>query len=71
MKKKLIFKQIIRDFHLSSNFNLKPRELQLPLNTNKIITLIGVRRSGKSSILYETINRLTKKVSKESIIYKL
>ena len=69
MKKKLILKQIIRDFHLSSNFDVKPRELQLPLNTNKIITLIGVRRSGKSSILYETINRLTKNVSKDNIVY--
>ncbi len=60
MKKKEQLKQIIRDFHLSKNFDVKPRALQLPIDTNKIITLVGMRRCGKTSILYDTINRLSK-----------
>ncbi|MBA1437597.1 MAG: ATP-binding protein [Epsilonproteobacteria bacterium] len=69
MKKKEQLKQIIRDFHLSKNFDVKPRDLQPPLDTKKIITLIGVRRSGKSSILYEMINKLSTIVDKTSILF--
>ena len=35
-----------------------PRTLQLPLDTTKVITLIGIRRTGKTYILYETMRRL-------------
>ena len=59
MKKKEQIKQIIRDFHINNNFDVKPRNLQPPINTKKIITLIGVRRCGKTSILYDMINKLS------------
>ncbi len=67
MKKKI--KQIIRDFHLKEPFRVHGRELQLPIDTHKIITLMGVRRCGKTSILYDTINRLTQSVPKEKILF--
>jgi predicted AAA+ superfamily ATPase len=67
MKKKI--KQIIRDFHRQKPFKVKKRELQLPINTQKIITLMGVRRCGKTSILYDTINRLTQTIPKEQILF--
>ena len=35
-----------------------PRSLELPLNTTKITTLVGIRRSGKTYILYDTMRRL-------------
>jgi len=35
-----------------------PRALELPLNTNKITTLVGIRRSGKTYILYDIMRRL-------------
>ena len=69
MKKKEQLKLIIRDFHLSENFDVKPRDLQPPLDTKKIITLIGVRRCGKTSILYEMINKLSVNVEKTSILF--
>ncbi len=69
MKKKEQLKQIIRDFHLSENFDVKPRNLQPPVDTKKIITLIGVRRCGKTSILYEMINKLSKTIDKTSILF--
>jgi len=69
MKKKEQLKYIIRDFHLSENFDVKPRDLQPPLDTKKIITLIGVRRCGKTSILYEMINRLSVTTDKTSILF--
>ena len=67
MKKKI--KQIIRDFHLQKPFEVYSRELQLPINTHKIVTLMGVRRCGKTSILYETINRLTQTIDKKQILF--
>lgn len=39
-------------------FDVKARELVLPLDAGKIITVPGVRRCGKSSLLAVTVNRL-------------
>lgn len=69
MKKKEQLKQIIRDFHLSADFDVKPRTLQPPSCTKKIITLVGVRRCGKTSILYHMINELCKRVDKTKILF--
>ena len=69
MKKKEQLKQIIRDFHLNDNFDIKPRTLQPPIDTKKIITLIGVRRCGKTSILYDMINKLSKSIDKTKILF--
>lgn len=69
MKKKQLLKQIIRDFHLSENFDVKPRNLQPPIDTKKIITLIGVRRCGKTSIFYHMINQLIEKIEKTKILF--
>ncbi|MFZ3116567.1 MAG: ATP-binding protein [Syntrophales bacterium] len=55
MKKELL-KQIIRDFHLAPLPALKRRAMKIPLDTGKIITLIGVRRSGKTSCLFNLID---------------
>ncbi len=69
MKKKEQLKQIIRDFHLRDNFDVKTRLIQPPIDSNKIITLIGVRRCGKTSILYNMINKLSSNIDKTKILY--
>jgi len=69
MKKELL-KQIIRDYHLAPLPDLHRRTLDVPLNTGKIITLIGVRRSGKTSYLFELMEKiLNAGVSKALILY--
>ncbi len=69
MKKETI-KQILRDFHLTALPLLKRRSLQVPLDTGKIITLVGVRRSGKTSLLFNVISDLLLKgVPITSILY--
>lgn len=35
-----------------------PRDLQIPLDSAKPVVLLGIRRSGKTYILYETMHRL-------------
>ena len=69
MIKKEQLKKIIRDFHLNASFDVKPRTLQPPIDTKKIITLIGVRRCGKTSILYDMINQLSEKIDKTKILF--
>ncbi|MBI4745780.1 MAG: ATP-binding protein [Deltaproteobacteria bacterium] len=69
MKKDLL-KQIIRDFHLCPLPTLYKRELEPPSGTGKIITLIGARRSGKTSFLFNIIEKLLKQgTNKTAIVY--
>jgi hypothetical protein len=69
MQKKEHLKQIIRDFHLQEEFNVLPREITIPINTGKIISLVGARRSGKTFILYGTINRITRDINKTQTLF--
>ncbi len=65
---KEIFKRLIKDFYETS-IKTFPREINIPLDTNKIISLVGIRRSGKSYLLFDLINKLRKKRLGENIIY--
>ena len=54
----------------SKNFTYKKRQIDIPLNSWKIISLIGVRRVGKSFLLYQLIDELKQKwVKKEQILF--
>ncbi len=67
---KNIFKQIISDFHTKPLKNVKKRELKVPLNTGKIISIIWPRRAGKTYYLYWLINDLIKLwIDKTKIIF--
>jgi uncharacterized protein len=67
---KNILKTVIADFHAT---RLRPglrRNIELAVDSGIIITVIGVRRSGKTYLLYETIKRIVEKgVQKRNIIY--
>jgi len=70
MTRKDLIKTIIKDSQSREHPNLWKRTLQLPINTGKIVTLSGVRRSGKTYHLFNLINQLLKnKVSAEKILY--
>ncbi|MBU0716276.1 MAG: ATP-binding protein [Verrucomicrobia bacterium] len=58
MNKKDIFKEIIRSFHMKPLAAVKKRPLELPFNSGKLITVSGVRRSGKTFLLLDAISRL-------------
>ncbi len=70
MNKKDTLKTIITNFHNRKLKSSYERNIKLPIKTNIIISVIGVRRSGKTYILYETIKKLLKnKVPKKNILY--
>lgn len=65
-----IFQSIIALHQEEIPLSLHERSLQLPLNKQRIVTVTGVRRCGKSSLLHLTINRLLSSgVDKEQILY--
>ncbi|MCD4668815.1 MAG: ATP-binding protein, partial [Actinomycetia bacterium] len=68
--RKEIIKTLITDFHEKSIPPVKPRLLEIPVHSKKIIALTGVRRSGKTYQLYNIINRLTtEKIKINNFLY--
>jgi len=68
--RKEIIKTLITDFHEKSIPPVKPRLLEIPVNSKKIIALTGVRRGGKTYQLYNVINKLiTKKINIKNCLY--
>ncbi|MBC2704256.1 ATP-binding protein [Desulfobacula sp.] len=67
---KQILKTIIKDFHLKSLPPFKPRHLVVPLDLDKIITIIGPRRAGKTWYLFQLMASLEKlDIKREQILY--
>ena len=65
-----ILKTIIREFHTEDLPSLIKRDLSFPLDSGKIITLVGPRRAGKTYLFYQHIRELlVKGVPKEKILY--
>jgi uncharacterized protein len=70
MEKKDLLKTIITDNQTRSLPEIWKRTLELPQDTNKIITLVGVRRSGKTYHLFNQIKKLLQQgIPPESILY--
>jgi len=71
MGKKELLKQLIVGFQASLPVEVYPRELSLPVDSGKIITVPGVRRCGKSSLFLLAINQLIRErvVTKEQILF--
>ena len=65
-----LFKTIIHDFQQTLPVKaVQPRELNVPVDSGKIVSLIGPRRSGKTYFFYQLINRLLQRISPEKIVY--
>lgn len=63
-------KYVIRQFAERVLPACKPREIVLPIGTGKVVGLAGVRRSGKTFLFFDTIQRLTTQgVDRRKILY--
>lgn len=70
MRRKDLLKTIITDNQKRQLPNIWPRILKIPLESEKIITLAGVRRSGKTYHLWNIIKRLQAQgIKPQQIIY--
>ena len=61
--------QIIRDNIGSKTRDLQPRHITLPTDLNRVITLTGARRTGKTSLFWQTIGLLRQEMAADRILY--
>ena len=67
---KTTLKQIIKEFQEFRFPKIYPRDIEIPLDSKKIIAVSGPRRSGKTFLLFFQIKKLlAQKVSREKILY--
>ncbi len=67
---KSTIKNIILEYHNTDLPQFEMRNINIPINLNIIITLIGARRSGKTYLLYQIIQELIKTgCKKEQILF--
>lgn len=67
--KKEIFKVLIKEFHEFTLPKIIPRDLEIPYRTNKILTITGSRRVGKTFYFYQLISEFKKMVPFNQILY--
>ncbi|KPV46620.1 hypothetical protein SE19_04760 [Acidiplasma aeolicum] len=66
---KLAFRKVISEWLTGDLPYARKRDINIPLKSEKIITVIGPRRSGKTYFLYFVINELLKTEPKNNILY--
>jgi predicted AAA+ superfamily ATPase len=64
-----LFKQIFTDFFERDLSRVKHRDIQIPHDVNKVVSVIGPRRAGKTSLLFHLIHKLRESVSTERLVY--
>lgn len=69
MDKKTVFRQIIADFIEKPLVETMPRELDIPTDVPKIVSLLGPRRAGKTHVLYHIINKLRAQIPADRLVY--
>lgn len=63
-------KEVIKEFQESGLPEVLPREIEVPLSSQKIIAIVGPRRSGKTYLLFLLIKKLhSQNISPEQIVY--
>ena len=63
-------KEVIKEFQEWNLPNVVPRELNVPLSSRKIVSIVGPRRSGKTFYLYGLIKKLLSSgVPREEIVF--
>ena len=58
MPYKDVLKSIFKEFAENLPLQVKSRNIDLPVNSGKIITVTGVRRGGKTSVMLDSINKI-------------
>jgi predicted AAA+ superfamily ATPase len=67
--KKKVFQEIITDFFEKKLEEVEKRDIEIPLDLPKIVSLLGPRRSGKTYILYSLIVELRKSIPANRLVY--
>ena len=65
--KKDVIKSLIAIKQSEIPFDVIERDVQLPIDRKKIITIPGVRRCGKSTLMEIAINNLVQKIGRAHV----
>lgn len=68
-KAKELFKNLIVDFQERDLSYIFQRDLDVPLDAGQVISLIGVRRSGKTSCLYSLARDVRQSLGRDRAVY--
>lgn len=66
---KEIIKRIIVDFVERKLPEIKKREIEIPVNSGKVVSIVGARRTGKTFLLYWLIQKLRSEFPSDRIVY--
>lgn len=66
---KEIIKKIITDFIERELPEIKEREIEIPINSGKVVSVVGARRTGKTFLLYKIMKDLRQTIPNDRIIY--
>lgn len=67
---KTAVKELIKEFQERELPEILPREIDVPLSSQKIVALVGPRRSGKTYLLFLLIKKLrSQNIAQEKIVY--
>lgn len=69
MDKKPIFRKLIADFIEKPLVETFPREIDVPHDVPKVVSLLGPRRAGKTHVLFHLIGELRKSVPLHRLVY--
>ena len=61
--------KVLSEWQLSDPPETKPRDMNIPLNLDLIISIVGPRRAGKTFLMYDLIRKLLKDFPKNNILY--
>lgn len=62
-------KKIIVDFIERELPDINERDVEIPVNSGKIVSIVGARRTGKTFLLYLLIKKLREEIPSDRIIY--
>jgi len=63
------YRELIIDFFERDLSSIKSRELLLPEEPNRIVSIIGARRVGKTFMLFQHIHKLRQKIDRTKLLY--
>ncbi|MHB1709641.1 MAG: ATP-binding protein [Thermoplasmataceae archaeon] len=69
MTRKDDFRQVISEWLLQELPKISDRDISVPLDSSVIISIVGPRRSGKTFLMYRTIEKLRETVPVGNILY--
>lgn len=66
---KEIIKKIITDFIERELPEIKDRAINIPMDSGKVVSVVGARRTGKTFLLYKLVKELRQSIPKDRVIY--